>query len=444
MAEHSTTELHRLADEAAQKGQFLEALRYAAEVLRVGPLDHRARLKVGLASAALSRMDEAVQIVGLAADVAYRQGSVLAAIGICRDGLALKPGARKVRDVLLKIHAGIHGLEGAPRPRARPPVAPLRISLEDEESLLGVQDGEALLGRAVSMGLLEPQDLAQEPSELSRVPVFSELPRAAFVDLIEKLGYLKVPRNHAVIRQGDDGKALYMLLTGEVRVVRTQSEEEQVLAELRAGSIFGEHSLVTDRPRGASVVTTQPSELFEISRAHVESLAEKHPALVEQLVGFARKRLLENLLRTSKVFAPFDEADKAKILKSFVVQIVEGGAPIIEEGQEPVGLFLLADGRVEVTKVDEADDRVILAHLSAGDVFGEIALLSKQPATATVTAAEKCVVLLLSREKLSPFIDAHPSIAKYLESLAQDRQKDTDDAMSQEGLILEVDDLMIL
>src|SRR5688572_33450284 len=102
MAELSTTQLHEGADAAAGKGDFLTALVHAAEALRVVPLDHRARLKVGLCLAMLGKPDVGVGAIKVVAESLARRGFVLSAIGACRDAFAVQPGSPVIKGVLEK------------------------------------------------------------------------------------------------------------------------------------------------------------------------------------------------------------------------------------------------------------------------------------------------------------------------------------------------------
>ena len=95
-------------------------------------------------------------------------------------------------------------------------------------------------------------------------------------------------------------------------------------------------------------------------------------------------------------------------------------------------------------KVDPGGDKVVLAYLREGEVFGEIGLIEKRLTVATVTAAEKSVVLYLDRAKFTEFTKNHPKILEFLSTLSGARLEETEQAMSGDGVILEADDLIIL
>ena len=60
---------------------------------------------------------------------------------------------------------------------------------------------------------------------------------------------------------------------------------------------------------------------------------------------------------------------------------------IIREGEVDDAMFIISSGKVKVTKTAESGQEIVLAHLSDGTFFGEMALLSESPRTASVIAA---------------------------------------------------------
>ena len=440
MSAVSTSTLHARADQAAAVGDFAAALGASAEVLRAVPLDHRARLKVGLCLAMLEEKDGAVATLKAVAEGLAHQGFMLAAIGACRDALGLSPDEPSIIETLRAIHARIHDQEGPARARVPPPIPPLTIDDPSADGLF-TQPLDELVPSAAALG--SASFVTGEPSEASHVPLFSELSVDAFVSLVSKLGYLKVPADHQIIREGHAGTSVYILLEGEARVSRRAEDGPIELARLGGGALFGEMAMITEKPRQATVVTTQPSELFEIDKATLAAVAEDHPQVTDEIVKFARRRLLFNVMATSALFQPFDRAQRIDILKRFEPVVVEAGSAVITDGETSKGLFVIVEGEVEVSKVDDGGDRVVLAYLKAGDVFGEISLVEDKPATADVRVADKSVLLCLEHSRFKAFADAHPEILAVLKELSGARRAELEEAMA-DGVALDADDLIIV
>lgn len=442
MAEVTTAALHARADAAAAAGDFPNALRAAAEALAATPRDHRARLKVGLCFAMLGRPDMAVPVLRAVVDQLAGQGFLLPALGACRDALGIQAEAPEILEALGRIHEAIAGRHMRARARVAPPVMPVTVSEARQGSFLSMDDA-TLAREAAALGSKLPAGTATDIPE-GAVPFFSDLPKGAFVSLVGRLEYLKVPAGHVVVRQGDEGRALYVLIEGEVSVSRVTEDETRELARLGAGSLFGEMALIADKPRVATVTTTHPSELFVVDRKVVGDLAAAHPGLAGDIAGFARRRVLMNLMATSPVFSTLAEGQRFELLKAFEPRVVPAGAVLIREGADPVGLYVVVEGEVEVSKDDASGDRVVLAYLKEGEVFGEIGLIEDRPATASVTAAERAVVLFLSKARFVAYAETHPELKAYLRDLSAERRSETEEAMAADGEILEADDLIIL
>ncbi|HET9552127.1 MAG TPA: cyclic nucleotide-binding domain-containing protein, partial [Anaeromyxobacteraceae bacterium] len=97
------------------------------------------------------------------------------------------------------------------------------------------------------------------------------------------------------------------------------------------------------------------------------------------------------------------------------------GEPIVEEGEAGTAFYVVATGRVAVTKRDEAGEPVALAHLGEGEFFGEMALLSGAPRAATVAAEGEVEVLELPAAVLQALAGRHPHVAGSLRRFYRQR-----------------------
>ena len=105
-----------------------------------------------------------------------------------------------------------------------------------------------------------------------------------------------------------------------------------------------------------------------------------------------------DLLRRTSLFAPLPYAALRRLAASLAERRAGTGEVIVRQGDEGDVVFVVAEGRLTVTR-----DGVELRELEAADVFGELALMLDVPRTATVTATEPVVLLTLAR---GPFLAA--------------------------------------
>ncbi len=92
---------------------------------------------------------------------------------------------------------------------------------------------------------------------------------------------------------------------------------------------------------------------------------------------------------------------------------------LIEEGEEGSSAYLLLSGTVEVFSIHDGKETV-LATLSAGQIFGEMALIFDEKRTASVRATENSNVIVITRESLQNKLDkSDPTIKAIVEMLSQ-------------------------
>ncbi|MCF7984816.1 MAG: Crp/Fnr family transcriptional regulator [Thiohalocapsa sp.] len=116
-------------------------------------------------------------------------------------------------------------------------------------------------------------------------------------------------------------------------------------------------------------------------------------------------------LRSVPFFASLDEADLKAIESQTKIKRYRKKTIIIEKGDESSSLYLLLDGRAKVYVADDAGKEVVLRELGPGDHFGELALLSGSPRTASVMTLTDCELCLLTGAVFRGFLLDHPEAA---------------------------------
>ncbi|NTX16970.1 cyclic nucleotide-binding domain-containing protein [Myxococcus sp. CA056] len=322
--------------------------------------------------------------------------------------------------------------------RAVPPSPSSFTELEMEaDSLLHAVELAAQAGlhqRAEEVGdgeeevfSLTEEVLTDAPSldALPTIPLFSDLPRDAFIELFERCPLRRFSLGERILDQGSHGDAFYVICEGQVRVFRTESGRRVDLAALEGGAFFGEMAILSGAPRTASVEAgTEDTQLLEISAPVLASLSRSHPQVAAALKKFVRQRLLTNVMNTSALFRPFNRKDRRTLVERFRARDIERGEVVIRDGDRTDGLYVLLSGEVEVHK-----DGHLLTRLKEGDLFGEISLLQKTPATATVTAARHTTLLRLPREDFDALISSHPQILVLISELSDERLRRTEQVL---------------
>jgi CRP/FNR family cyclic AMP-dependent transcriptional regulator len=125
---------------------------------------------------------------------------------------------------------------------------------------------------------------------LARVPLFAGLHRRHLGKLLVKLFEKEYPAGEIIFREGDPGKALFIVLDGKISIARAADGPEKPLALLGPGAYFGELALIDDQPRFAGARADEDSLLLILYKSHFDELIEGHKALAI--------KVMENLLKT--------------------------------------------------------------------------------------------------------------------------------------------------
>jgi cAMP-dependent protein kinase regulator len=281
--------------------------------------------------------------------------------------------------------------------------------MEVEIEFLDADDGIVIEDGSESVTL----DLALL-RRLPAIPLFADMPEGAFFDLTSRMKTRAFGPGEVVAREGDAPGPLWVIIDGSVTV---KVGDDQVLNRLGAGDVFGEMSLLLDEPRRATVVADEPLEVFEMDRELLHGTIERHPGVADVLARLLKTRLIDVLLATAPIFSPFDGASRRDLVRRFELREVATGTRVLTEGLPGDGLYVVVAGTFAVRR-GESD---VVATLRAGGVFGEMSLLSRSEANATVEATSPGLVLRLPRKGFSEAIMTYPPVLEHLSALAAAR-----------------------
>jgi len=192
-------------------------------------------------------------------------------------------------------------------------------------------------------------------------------------------------------------------------------------------------ALLSGAPRTANVSAEKDTELLELSDVVLQKLAREHPGVVSSLKNFYRQRLLSNVMAISPLFRDFDPAGRRQIIEKFRLRQASGGEVLIAEGKYSDGLYVVLHGGVTVSTSAKGAP-VELARLREGDIFGEMSLLTRKPAGASVTAPSNALLLRLPRESFQELVVTHPQILELISELTEKRAAATRAVIEEQGI----------
>ncbi len=357
-------------DEAYARGQWGPALEAYERALGREGDSPKFLQRVGELRAKLGRRADAAEAYRQAADAYAGSGFLVQAIAMQKILLRLDPGAREVGERLADLYA--------------------------------------------QRGL--PAQGGSERRALPEIPLFSDLDREAFRQVVDRLVPRSLALGEVLFREGDPGDSIFVVAAGVVRVTRGAL----VLGELAEGTFFGEGAYFSRRPRNADVTAVTPAELLELRRQDLEAVIAQHPSVANALAVFYRRRVLDGVLVASPAFGALPEGERKALAERFRLTPVRAGEVIVREGDGGRALYLVKQGRFAVDMGGPAGG-VRLGELGPGAFFGEVALLAGTPRTATVTALEEGELLAAEAADLEPLLRRYPEVRAALERARDER-----------------------
>lgn len=243
---------------------------------RVAKQPKNSGLKMNLADTLLmdNQIEDALREYKELASVYTDEGFIVKAIAIYKKMLKMRPDMKEVEHLLSELSD--KRVMDAPRPKAAPVAQPMEM---EEEAQVAEE---------------EPSPLATQLE--IEMKLFKDLAREEFQQIVAKLTLRHYAEDTIVVQEGDPGDSMFIVARGEVRVLTKDSKQKEVvLANLSEGEFFGEVSLLTGRPRTATIITNLDSELLELKREDFESIIAKFPHVKQVVEDFHQQRAYKTI-----------------------------------------------------------------------------------------------------------------------------------------------------
>ena len=135
-----------------------------------------------------------------------------------------------------------------------------------------------------------------KPGTLRRIKMLAEMDETQLEAFVRVVEVMRFPAFSTVVRKGDHGDSMFLVLEGELRARTMVDGRESTLSTLGPGDFFGEVAMLDHGPRSADVLANQDSVVLKVSGAAIEKIARELPqcaatfllALGKSLVGRTR------------------------------------------------------------------------------------------------------------------------------------------------------------
>lgn len=212
-------------------------------------------------------------------------------------------------------------------------------------------------------------------SVLKRHFLFSQLRDYELEDVIDVMQSQDVSEGEVVIQQGEKhGELFYILEEGTCEIFIN----DESLGHIESGSSFGDLALMYNSPRAATIRAVTYCTLWTLDRVFFrQAMVTSSSNQNVQLSQFLSKIAL---------FASIGVQKLNQLARSLTKQTYDDGQQIIRQGDIGDQFYVIFKGKVKVTKADDSGNEHVLLELGEGEVFGERALIKKEPRKANVVA----------------------------------------------------------
>ncbi|MCC7070040.1 MAG: cyclic nucleotide-binding domain-containing protein [Deltaproteobacteria bacterium] len=371
-------------------------------------------------------------------DIGRRHGA-LGDLGAARVHIRAAAAVLAHRGALVPAICALHTL------RELDPSAPLEQDLRelaavrehDRSALLALVERWQVRSAFEQVRDLEPQglgaDVTAEGTAIAHpAPLFGRVTTADFV----RLGLLAVVERHAegevLVAEGDEGSSLYAIGHGRALVSARPTDDgtgaartdRVYVAALAEGDFFGEFSLLTKRPRSATVEAQTDVVLLRLDRDGLDGLLLGDASFREPLVEFYKERVCELLLAKNPMMAALAPDARRRLLDAAQVHRYRDAEPIVREGDAAGDVFFIMSGEVEVFRNVDGFP-VFLDKLRDGQFFGEMAALQGGVRTASVRAIGDVELLGISGEVMARVLHDAPEVRALFVHAMSERASET-------------------
>ena len=208
-----------------------------------------------------------------------------------------------------------------------------------------------------------------------------------------------------VIKQGEDGKELFVVGSGALKCYKKIGETEKMVKEYGPGDSFGELALFYNAPRAATIIAETDCELWSLDR-------ECFNHIVKDAVIKKRERY-EDFLSQVDLLSSMDPYERSQLADVLRPSVFSTGDYVIREGEEGNVFFIVEEGTAVALKdIEGHSEPVEVKRYEAGGYFGELALVRNTPRAASILATSSLKCLSLDRHSFKRLLGPVESILK--------------------------------
>jgi hypothetical protein len=295
---------------------YPEAIKAITAELRKKPKEVRLRLQQADVLILAGKNREAIPVLLSLADEHASDGYTAKAIAFLKRIEKLEPGRQDVEDRLAKLVQ--EKVSAAPGPaRSSAPAFGLEefdpgaeLSLGGESTSVPAAEPEPELlpepsvSDSIELEGMDSIEIEPEPAPASsasqtaksflQTPLFEGFDQQELAAIIKGLSFVGCQPGDVLVGEGAPGESMFIIVSGRAKAfVRDRKGNYMRIKELSDGDFFGEVSILTGKPRTATITAATEVELLELDKPTLDGITQRYPRVREILQEFQKKRAQE-------------------------------------------------------------------------------------------------------------------------------------------------------
>lgn len=182
-----------------------------------------------------------------------------------------------------------------------------------------------------------------------------------------------------IIVQGDIGDVFYLIESGDVDVYVAKKGQEAVkVHRYKPWDAFGELAIMYNAPRAATCRAASECKLWALDRVSFK--------VIVVAAAMQKREQYKGFLQQVPILESLTEMEIMTLADSLAEEVFTDGQTICNQGDDGDYFYLIKEGTANCYQKDASGNQKLVASLTPGTYFGEIALLTSKPRQATVKA----------------------------------------------------------
>lgn len=264
---------------------------------------------------------------------------------------------------------------------------------------------------------LPPPSVPEIEQWLKTTELFQGFPADLIQDMSGELQRIRLAKDAVLFRQGDIADAIYLVLTGTLRVTVKQAEgHEQLVGMVPTGQPVGEIQVLTGGKRTASVYADTDVVVLKIPRATFELAISRVPHLINRVTQIIQIRLQRELMLTvlPPLVGPLDD-EALRMAEEYAEWVyLQQGECLFSQGDAGGAVYLVMSGHLYAILSDHSGNQRVLNDIGRGEIIGEIAFFTHEARTASIFASRDSILIRFNHASFTRLSERYPNITQFI------------------------------